>query len=178
LSGWQGKLLGLIASGLVVAVAFTAFHSLVYDDQIDPLLALGAGLTYVAGFTVSVRWHGVLQVVLGAAGMALALLVPWSWYVAGGALPPFEFDIFNPDSAYPQGIAAALVQSVVAVLPAFAFRRGALKAARKPDVANGASRPPVSAGVPLRQSQHPTVLVDMPITPTFGDTTANPQKER
>lgn len=177
LSAWQRSLLGLVTGGLVVAVAFAIFHSLVYDDQIDPMLALGAGLTYVAGFAVSVRWHGASQVVLGAMGVVLALLVPWSWYVAGGALPPFEFDIFAPDTAYPQGMIAALVQSLTTIIPTFLTRRGTQKSAAAPTATAPSSRQPASVRVTKPQSAHPTILVDMPLASASGDTTANPQKK-
>jgi serine/threonine protein kinase len=102
--------LGIVVGGLVVAIGFSLFQQLVYDDVIDSSVALTSGLLYAAGFALSVSMPAVYQVVLGATGILLALLIPWGNYLVNSDLrPPFIFDETHSDSVWLlAGIAAVI----------------------------------------------------------------------
>ncbi len=103
--------LGTLVGGFIVAVGFSLFHRLVYDDAegIEGSIALLGGVLYVAGFALSVVFPAWVQFVLGTLGVVLAFYVPWLIYQSEDRVPTFYFDESNPDSVVPLSIAAGVL---------------------------------------------------------------------
>jgi hypothetical protein len=111
---WARLALGVVVGGLIVALGFTLFQQLVYEDVIDSSVSIPYGMLLVLGFAVSVGLPTGLQILAGAAGVSLALLIPWANYLANPDYrPPFIFDDTNPTAAIPLVILAALILAVL-----------------------------------------------------------------
>jgi serine/threonine protein kinase len=109
---WVRAGLGTLAGGLVVAAGFGLFQKYIYDDVIDPSVSIPSGLLFVFGFAVSVGLPLLAQVLLGAAGITAAYLIPWSNYLTSDVRPPFIFDDQYPDAVVPLTVIASLVLAV------------------------------------------------------------------
>jgi serine/threonine protein kinase len=83
--------LGALAGGLVVAAAFTLYNQIALDNAIDPLIALYSGVLYVSGFAIGEGLALWATSLLGAGGIALALLIPWFSYLQNESAPPLDF---------------------------------------------------------------------------------------
>lgn len=106
--------LGLAVGSVVLALGFTVFQQLNYQDEIDPMLALRSGFLYVLGFVISIGRPIAAQILLGTAGMAAALLIPWYEYLSNADVrPPFFFDDTQPNSALPLVLVATLLAAVL-----------------------------------------------------------------
>lgn len=110
---WLRAILGIVAGGLVMTAGFDLFQRLVYNDVIEPQVALTSGVLYVLGFAVSVTLPVWAQTICGAAGVAAAFLIPWADYLANDVRPPFFFDYDNPQSATPLVLAASVLLAVL-----------------------------------------------------------------
>jgi hypothetical protein len=110
---WARAGLGTLAGGLVIALGFDLYQRLLLDDLIEPSVSIPSGLLFVLGFAISVGLPPLAQVLLGAAGVAAAYLIPWSNYLINDVRPPFIFDYDYPESAAPLAIIAALVLAVL-----------------------------------------------------------------
>jgi len=115
-------LIGALLGGFIVAMGFMVFQSLVYDDVIDFAAAFPAGLLYVLGVAISAEMSAFAQILLGAAGIIGAFLVPWITYLSSIQLDPdsttravFFFDDSVPESAVPLVVVAALIIVIVGV---------------------------------------------------------------
>ncbi len=103
-------ILAVLIGGAIVAAAIGLFQQLVYDDIIEPGVSITSGILYVLGFAISVEMPDILQVLLGAAGVIAAFLIPWQSYLADNDMrPPFVFDETQPGRAIVLIIAASLI---------------------------------------------------------------------
>jgi hypothetical protein len=107
--------LGTLAGGAILAAAFGLFQQLVYDDTIDPSVSITCGLLYVVGFAFSVDMPDVWQVLVSAAGVTAAFLIPWHSYLADSDMrPPFVFDETHPNRVIVLIIVASLILAFTA----------------------------------------------------------------
>jgi hypothetical protein len=124
---WLRVALGTIAGGLIVAATFSLYHSIVLsDDGIDPAVSIPSGLIYVLGFALSTSLTLPAQIVLSAAGVIAALILPWPNYVLNEITPPIILaDLFiTPDlpSSMPNALALATFYAFLLAVVALGYR--------------------------------------------------------
>jgi serine/threonine protein kinase len=110
---WVRLVFGLAVGTAIFALGASALQTLIYDDVLDPGVALLAGLLFVGGFTLSVGMDDVWQVIGSTAGVILALLIPWMAYLNDGTRAPFIFDENYPEAAIGGAVLAALLIAVI-----------------------------------------------------------------
>ena len=105
---WARAGLGTLAGGMVVAIGFDLYQRYILEDIIEPSVSIPGGLLFVLGFAISVGLPPLAQVLLGAAGVTAAYLIPLSNYLVNDVRPPFIFDYDYPESAAPLAIIGSL----------------------------------------------------------------------
>jgi hypothetical protein len=97
----------------VVAAAFTLYNQVALDNAIDPLVALYSGVLYVSGFAIGEGLALWATGVLGAAGVAAALLIPWFSYIQNDITPSLDFGDLDTSVIVVLAVGAALLATVL-----------------------------------------------------------------